>query len=39
MCPDLFLVIEAQRYERNSFSLLKDRSQLAIDTAIVNADD
>jgi len=31
---DLFLVIEARRYESISFSLLKDRSQLAIDTAI-----
>src|ERR1700733_7692336 len=30
-CP-----IEARRYERISFNLLKERSQLAIDTAIVS---
>jgi len=33
---DLFLVIEARRYESISFSLRKDLSQLAVDTAIVN---
>jgi len=35
-CPDLFLVTEARRYERTSFSLLKDRSQLAIYTGIIH---
>jgi len=35
-CPDLLLVIEARRYERTSFSLLKHRSQLAIHTAIIS---
>jgi len=35
-CPDLLLVIEARRYERTSFSLLKDRSELAIHTAIIS---
>jgi len=33
---DLFLVIKVRRYESISFSLLKDRSQLAIDTATVS---
>jgi len=33
---DLLLVIDSRRYESISFSLLKDRSQLAIDTAIVS---
>jgi len=35
-CPDLLLVIEARRYKRISFSLLKDRPQHAIHTAIVS---
>ena len=30
--PDLLLINEARRYERTSFSLLKDRSQLAVNT-------
>ena len=30
--PDLLLINEAQRYERTSFSLLKDRLQLAVNT-------
>jgi len=34
--PILFWIIETRRYERTSFSLLKDLSQLAIDTAIVS---
>jgi len=28
ICPDLFLVLEARKYESTSFSALKDRSQL-----------
>ena len=35
-CPDLLFVIEARRYERTSFSLLKGRSELAIHTAIIS---
>jgi len=34
ICLVLFLVIGARRYENTSFSLLKDRSQLAWDTAV-----
>ena len=37
VCPDLFLVIEAWRYERTSFTLLKDCSQPAIHTAIISS--
>jgi len=32
ICHALFLVIETRRHERTSFNLLKDRSQLAVDT-------
>jgi len=36
-CPDLLLVIVAQRYERITFSLLKDRWQFAMHmTAIIS---
>ena len=34
--PDLLLVTEVRSYERTSFSLLNDRSQLAIDAVIVS---
>jgi len=36
ICPDLYLVVEDRRHESTSYSLLKDRSQLAIATAIVS---
>jgi len=35
-CPDLFLVMEDQRYQKTSFSSLKDCSLFAIHTAIVS---